>query len=386
MPRPLSGPPGRRARATLALFAVALAAALGVRAWRAERGAVAAPTGAAEWIWAPLGRTVEPLAFYAARDVELAAPPAAARLAAAADEEYVLFLNGRRVGSGGAGSAGAGTPPALDTYDVAPLLRAGSNRLVAELRSGRGAGGFLALLTDGAGRTLAKTDRDWRIVRRHRPGLVRGWLPLDGPAASEDERADSWSRPPVGRWGAPRAAVRRPLFAAGGLPVEGSDRAAAATVVRSGPGLGRGMVRLDFGSLPAGCPAGYLTLEIAPRRRRQLGLLYADPPVPGAPPLAVVVAPGAPTWRDVQPRSVHRLLLAGDLEVAAARLEPAAGVPLAAAFAKSVVTRGLLGLAPPAEKTPLEDEVWREMLRAPVQDEVWRELQRLARVSGRKDL
>src|SRR5436305_12000552 len=122
----LSGPLGRRARATLAVFLVALAAAIGVRALWARRAIAALPTGAAEWIWAPLGRTVEPLAFYAARDFDLAAPPAAARLLAAADEEYVLYLNGRRVGSGG---TPAGARPLLDAYEVAPLLRRGANRL-----------------------------------------------------------------------------------------------------------------------------------------------------------------------------------------------------------------------------------------------------------------
>ncbi len=388
MPRPLSGPSGRRARATLAVFLAALAVALGMRALRSRRALSASPTGAAEWIWAPLGRTVEPLAFYAARDFDLAAPPPSARLVAAADEEYVLYLNGRRVGSGG---AAAGARPTLDAYEVAPLLRRGGNRWVAELRSGRGAGGFLARLTDGAGNTLAATDAGWRIVRRYRPGLVRGWLPLAGPAATEREAAATWSRPPAGRWGMPAAAPPRPLFAGGRLPVA-VDRAATVAT------LARGIVRLDLGREIE----GYLALEVAPRARRQVGLIYLDRGTgtfgsagsagpagpagsvasfgriePGAPSLPVIVAPGAPVWLDVRPRRLRSLAIAGDLEVTGARVYPAAApptaVPRAGQISAELPGQGLLGLSPPPLRTPVEDEVWRE-------------LERLAGVAGREHL
>src|SRR5579863_10357381 len=175
-------------------------------------------TGAAQWIWvAHDRRQTQPLAFYAARDFTLASPPPArARLLALGDPEYVLYLNGKRVGAGG------WRPGArLDEYEVGPLLRPGGNRLLAELRSADGAGGFLASLVEAAsGRALVGTDGAWRIFPRHRLGLLRGWLPADpasaamlASAAGPGEAAICWGRPPVGRWGRVLPAAPRPVFA-----------------------------------------------------------------------------------------------------------------------------------------------------------------------------
>lgn len=353
---PLTGPGGRRARATLAVFLAALALALGARAVR-SRQAAGLPTAGAEWIWAPLGRTVEPLAFYAARDFELPAVPATARLSAAADEEYVLYLNGRRVGSGG---APPGSRPALDAYDVAPLLRAGPNRLVAELRSGRGAGGFLARLADGRGRTLAATDASWRILRRYHPGLVRGWLPLAGAGAAESEAAASWSRPPIGRWGMLGPAVARPLFA-GGEPAVALPLAATVSARENG-------VWIDLGR----AVDGYLALEVAPRSRRQIGVLDAGPPLSRTAAVQIVVAPGATLWTDPLPRRLRAFPVEGRLAVLGARVYPSAIAPVPP-VPEDQPAKGLLGLTPPLLGMPVEQAVWRELLGTPVQYEVWRE-------------
>jgi hypothetical protein len=347
---PLSGPSGR-ARATLAVFVVALGLAIGVRACRSTRARSGPPTGRAEWIWAPLGRTIEPLAFYVARDFDLVAPPASARLLAAADEEYVLYLNGRRVG---AGWTAVGARPVLDAYEVAPLLRAGANRLVAELRSGRGAGGFLLRLADGGGRTLAETGPGWTVVRRYHPGLVRGWLPLSGPAAAERETAASWSRPPAGRWGAPREVVPRPLCPFdGGAPSAFQTAAIPAQPVLLAPGT----VRIELGRVVE----GYLALDVAPRQRRQVGLvLFAPKPAAEPPRTPMIVAPGAPVWINARPRSFRTAVVAGDLEVTGARIYPAAAAPAAP---RELRMKGLFGLTPPLVRSPVEDEVGRELQR-----------------------
>src|ERR1700732_1831324 len=99
-------------------------------------------TGGAQWIWvahdrrqaqalafyavrdfalgAPPPRARPRLAFDAVRDFALAAPPPRARLLALGDPEYVLYLNGKRVG------AGSWRPGAhLDEYEVGALLRIG---------------------------------------------------------------------------------------------------------------------------------------------------------------------------------------------------------------------------------------------------------------------
>src|SRR4029077_11094756 len=104
----------------------------------------------AQWIWSGRERNAQgPSAFYALRDFTLDMPPARARLLVTADEEYVLYLNGKRVGAGGY-RAGAG----LDVYDAGPLLLPGGNRLIAELRSNHGGGGFLLSLAGDAGTPL----------------------------------------------------------------------------------------------------------------------------------------------------------------------------------------------------------------------------------------
>src|SRR6476659_5880738 len=144
-------------------------AGLAVRWAAAARARLFYPTGAAEWIWTPLNRHATlPVAFLAVRDFDLDEPPAAARLLAAGDEEYVLYLNGKLVGAGAHAPGVPGAP--LDVYEVGPLLRPGGNRLVAELRSARGAGGFLARLEESAsGRTIVASDRRWRRHDRHPP-------------------------------------------------------------------------------------------------------------------------------------------------------------------------------------------------------------------------
>src|ERR1700680_889865 len=147
--------------------------------WAASR--LGGTTGGAQWIWvAHDRRQAQPLAFYAGRDFTLAAPPPRARLLALGDPEYVLYLNGKRVG------AGSWRPGAhLDEYEVGPLLRIGGNRPLAELRSTAGGGGLPARLVDEAsGRPLLGTDGGWRTFRRHCLGLLRGWLPVDPPAGA----------------------------------------------------------------------------------------------------------------------------------------------------------------------------------------------------------
>ncbi|MBV8202147.1 MAG: hypothetical protein JOZ15_16125, partial [Acidobacteria bacterium] len=152
-----------RRRPWIGALAAAFVAACGLTlAVRGERWAAArlgGTIGQAQWIWvAHDRRQAQPVAFYAARDFQLAPPPARARLLALGDQEYILYLNGKRVGAGG------WRPGArLDAYEVGALLRPGGNRLLAELRSDDGGGGFLASLVDEeSGRMLVGTDGAWR--------------------------------------------------------------------------------------------------------------------------------------------------------------------------------------------------------------------------------
>jgi hypothetical protein len=364
---------GRPLRVCLVAVGIVLALALATRALHGWRAA-SLPTGNAEWIWKPVDRTDHrPTAFYAVRDFDLESPPFRARLLIAADEEYVLTLNGKRIG------AGAFVPDApLDVYEVGPLLLPGGNRLLVELRSGRGTGGLLASLRDEAsGRQIVGTDGSWRIFPDHDLGLVRGWLPI-----GSGEPALRWGLPPVGRWGTPKAGHPRPL-----LPDETGPPIPAASMLPFA--LPAGMTGATGMTETAGQPVlydwgrpveGFLTLDVPPAKELGMGLLFAGdaPPDPlkERPTAAVLIQPGRHDWTDALPRRFRYALLVGLERPAAAAILP--------------VSAGLAGSAGSVRREPaVRDEVFGIQgppLRTPVEDEVWSELQRLPGVAGRKKL
>jgi hypothetical protein len=327
------------------------------------------PTAEAQWIWKAQGRISQgPVAFYAARDFDLAEVPARARLLAAADEEYILTLNGKPVGSGGLAGRGG-----LDVYEVGPLLRPGGNRLIAELRSGRGAGGFLARIEDPrTGKSLVATDDHWRLLDRYQIGILRGWLPLGKDQGAVP--AFRWGYPPTGRWGWPQLGWLRPVSAAlagpaaPGLPAPGA--------LPGFPLIGPHAV-FDWGREVE----GYLQLDLPPGETLGTGLLFTGtrPPDPlrEPPASAVLVAPGSPTWTDARPRRFRYAVILGLERPLAASVRPlAAGEPRASlrpGGPSRKVEKGLLGIVPPPLRTPVEDEVWRKFKRVP-------------RVAGREEL
>src|SRR5215470_15688070 len=96
-------PPRRWIGALAAAFVVAAGLTLAIRGGRLAAARISAEGAAAgaRWIWvAHDRRQAQPLAFYAVRDFSLAVPPPRARLLALGDHEYVLDLNGKRVGAG----------------------------------------------------------------------------------------------------------------------------------------------------------------------------------------------------------------------------------------------------------------------------------------------
>jgi len=184
---------------------VVLLALLGVESlwtgWRQARQL----TAEARWIWIRgSNRWSGPRAFYAVRDFDLDVVPSGALLSVMGDEEYVLYLNGVRVGSNRY-TVGAD----LDRYEVSSLLRPGRNRLAAHLRSTYAHGGFLAVLRAAESPDpIVVTDGEWRISRRHVAKLSRPELDLARP-----ERAIVVARPPAGRWGPTTEGTARPLHA-----------------------------------------------------------------------------------------------------------------------------------------------------------------------------
>jgi hypothetical protein len=353
--------------AVVAAILVVVAAVVG-EVWRERRGR-GLPAGAAEWVWVELPeRLPSPVAFYAVRDFSLAEAPgggeaAAVELRLLGDEEYVVWVNGQRVGSN---RYAPGAP--LDVYRVGDLLLAGPNRLAVELRSSRGAGGLLAALVttgdeDGvAPRMLLATDESWRVARRHLPGLVEGWVPVPG-----EEWARSWGLPPTGRWGMPVAGGVRPRLAAVGEPCD----PVAAEVAEGANGGGPGRVIFDFGREVT----GYLRVgrpPDAPLQGPTVSLFaVADRPVrpltPGSGALPLVTLPGTPAWTDVVPRRFRYAAvvgLEGPLEASVLPVSPHALAALPGSITTEAADPGLLGLARTPRRLPAEDAVRRRLQKA----------------------
>jgi len=114
----------------LALFALALDPPW----WgRCGRGSLS-PPGSGVDLEAVGARRELARAFYLLRDFTLDPPPAAGRLLVSADEEYILYLNGRRIGSGRYAVGPSGGGPARPLRGGA-ASRAGGQPAVAEVRA-----------------------------------------------------------------------------------------------------------------------------------------------------------------------------------------------------------------------------------------------------------
>lgn len=315
-----------------------------------ERGAryasaiLTLPTGTARWIWAPgdWWNKAEPVAFDIACDFELAALPERAVLAAQADEEYLLWLNGRPVGVG----RFVETTP-LDAYDVEALLQPGGNRLVARVRSARGDGGFLASI-QADGRQVLASGKSCRVLSPAPEGIVEGWLPLP-----DDGEPVVWGWPPTGRWGTPALGNLRPAGwtePSAGEPI----RAMTRRVLSLPPGAeAGGEITLFEWAHPV---TGLLRLRLS-GQDASAALLFLDDQAP-SPRLhrsgrVIVTADWDREWTDVQSRSFRFALVAGLKGVKSAAVLAAAGAaPLPA-------VRGVFGVRPPPLRLPVEDEIRR---------------------------
>jgi len=83
----------------------------------------------AGWITHPTAPLRDPLVLHFRRTLTLAAVPASYPVRVSADNRFVLYVNGRRVGDGPA--RGDLTHWRYERFDIAPLLQAGSNLITA---------------------------------------------------------------------------------------------------------------------------------------------------------------------------------------------------------------------------------------------------------------
>lgn len=347
----------RRAGLLVCWLLVALAA-VAVQRWVLPRlREDPAGLGAARWLWAATDRfELRPVAFLLFRDFDLPTPPRTARLLALGDEEYSLFLNGAWVGSS------RYLPEAdLDQWDVSALLRPGRNRLVAELRSGQGPGGFVARLLGDDGEFLLASDPSWRVLRGAVIGLESGRaLPAGEPPVDLGPS-------PLGRWGTPAVGELRPAL---GSREYAEARAARFRLLGHGewrpldaaPGpsrpLGRA-VTFDWGETVA----GYLAIELVSGGGEPGLVVFGEaPPLLEEPPADALVirVPGRNYWLDALPRRFRyaTVVVGDDLVDAKVYLDEGARTP---SELRALASRGVLGIAPPALRAPVEDEIWREL-------------------------
>ena len=83
----------------------------------------------AAWVTHPSAPLREPVVLHFRRSLELVAVPTSYPVRASADNRFILYVNGRRVGDGPA--RGDLSHWRYERFDLAPLLHAGSNLITA---------------------------------------------------------------------------------------------------------------------------------------------------------------------------------------------------------------------------------------------------------------
>ncbi len=352
----------RPLRFFVATAVLALVAAGGERLFAQLRSRFAEPSVGAHWIWAEGDHSSgEPIAFYALREIELEVVEPT-QIAIAADETYILYVNGQRVGSG------SYRPKApVDEYEVSDMLRVGLNRFLVELRSNRGAGGLLAEIEVGVpeGREpsrIISTDAEWQIVRRFYPGLFGGWAVLENGEAPR-----VWRAPPTGRW---RLGSRRQLEVMLPLHLPSLPRVAplrvraqhkaswfeVGEVERRIPSVGPKQL-YDWGEEVE----GFLSFDLSSAEGHP-GLLYfgSEPPDPAlSPPDAVLlIVPGRRYWEAAYPRRFRYLLLIGAEPHRFIAVDSSESIRDRVATPPDMQPAGVFGLRPPRSYSKVEEDVW----------------------------
>lgn len=362
-----------------ALLALVAGAAESGRAYLRSRSGE--PGLGARWIWAEgAARAGMPITLFAARDFELDEGTERGWLSIAADEDYVLWLNGQAIGSGswqkGSWQKGGSGPhqgePVADLYELSDWLEAGTNRLVVELRSTSGAGGLLATLRLGdKGQASLVTDASWRMFRKADPRLLRGLAHLEELGG---ETPKIWPWPPIGRWRLrelePRPDLRATAFTGRSLCAHRMRfPSPGAPWMELKPGSACSLPELsdqslwDFGSEVE----GILELGLDPTSDPQPALFYffSEEPAgelsPLQPTIFVETAPGAWLWRDTASRRFRYLAVVG--------LKPAGFLRLrnlvadrAEAYQPPATPPGVFGLTPPEDSPKgLKELVWQRL-------------------------
>lgn len=364
--RPLPRRPAhRRPWPFLAIaFALALVLAVGSQLLAALRMEQTEPALGACWIWARgVAEMGEPTAFWAVRDFVLASE-GPAWIVLAADEEYVLWVNGVRVGSG------VYRPRApAHLYELTDYLDVGWNRLAIEARSHRGAGGILASLRIGqVDQPSLVTDDTWRIVRQDDPRVLGGLaLPEE-----QTEPPQVWGLGRAGRWRPEPADGVRPTLDTGWPRPErhpprhlryaddGSPWQPVRLAARRLPGE---KAIYDFGREVE----GYLELRVVVDRGTDPAsvppaLLFFDEHDPEhfdrRPDAVLRLLDAEGLWRDTLPRRFRYLAVIGAPDLLDLSVEPVDAEAAERLRPATAPAGGVFGLPPAKDYTPVEEAVW----------------------------
>jgi alpha-L-rhamnosidase len=182
-----------KAKATIAFLVCFALNAFGAQAeWQAR------------WITHPTAPLREPLVLHFRRSLELQTKPAHYVVHVSADNRFVLYINGRRVGDGPA--RGDLAHWRYETFDLAPYLSAGTN-LVAATVWNFGIYAPVAQITDriafllqgdGASEAELSTPKGWmvaiepgRIAVPRKPGGLNGYM-ANGPGEELNGAKYDW--------------------------------------------------------------------------------------------------------------------------------------------------------------------------------------------------
>ena len=168
-------------------------------------------TGDASWIWLEVEPDREaPAVILVTRNVSVPAQREYFRIKVAGDPEYVLYLNGRRIGSGGAPETGE-----IDLYEIDDGIVDGLNRIVIAGRSSTGYGGLIASIDFGPFKqNMLVTNEEWTVYQQWSPTLLHHDAPSLNPS-----RPWKLGKPPDGRWDF-LSARELPVGAPMGDPIE----------------------------------------------------------------------------------------------------------------------------------------------------------------------
>ncbi len=291
------------------MFSLALAVAVALGAfglhafWERELSHL---TGPAQWIWVTdrLEEVHTQGALFVA-SLHLDGPPPAALLKVCGDREYVVYVNGTPAACGWSRPGFR-----LDLYDIAHLLKQGSNVIAAEVRSPTPAGALLlALDVEGAGLNVLTSGA--AFVSRPHFSLAAS-DPLDSAVPVR------WGSPPRFPWGYPRPLAHPRTLDE--VVVEDPVRAdASAARARPGGGWELALPRPVFGYLwrefDGDGPAFVATSE------RTAGD-DAVPPEDSAQP--AVRLQGQRHWLDPEPRTIGRVYVLGVQRPVGAEVWPVA--------------------------------------------------------------